>query len=961
MRISLFSRLILLGFGFFSSYTVWGQGPVEQGVSLIKSFAREQFRGDGKIWDITQDGDGIMYFAANNGLWEYDGTRWTNYTNPLHNNLRAVHYNKEDQILYSAGYGGFGFWKKDEKGELNYYEIYSAGLEESNHAAEFWSVGELEGHILFQSFEKLFFYTPGTQTMDSIDAPSVFSFLHKSKGRVFVEDYVEGLFEVVGDELVKIPNTGVFGGGIVGISVVEDNELLIVSDDDGVFEWKDGVLRSKRWRLNVGLKRDRIYSFQELDNGNLVFGTIMNGIYVSNKRGVRLLHFDTRKGLEKNTILSLFLDHQTNLWLGLDGGVNYLKINSGISYLLDEIAKIGTVYASQRMLKMHYIGSNQGLYTLDLRKESSRPRLVKGSQGQVWSVENIDQQIWIGHHKGAFLLKEGAFTQISNEPGAWIFQKHPKRDDIVYSGNYFGICVYKKIQGEWKFITKLNTFNESARFMEFDNIGRLWVAHPSKGYYRLLLSNDGLAIEKMDFFGMDNQNIERYAYMTRIDGNLIFFNPQGFFQFDEVDNDFYQSRYATELFEGVENLSRIEQFGDIFWYISKNSLGFIQREGNEFKNIQEPFAHFRNKHLGDFTSISKLRKNIFSIGIYDGLVFCRAPVPDSLVAGSPAAPIIRGVNLISSKDTIAASIAPSDPVSVPYRNNFIEFKIATPNAPEGDFWKVQYQLKGLTDDWSDWINRKQLNFPNLSPGDYELNLRVMDGNGNMSPIVTYSFEVEHPWYLGTFFIVLYALLVVAVFFMIREYFRRKALKEKERLQKKDEEKMQRQKEKYEREKLESEKRLLVLKEEKYRLELEQKNNELSSAAMINIRKNELLSEIKNDIKQLEKNSGDQALSSVKKLIKKINRQINSQEDWLSFELHFNNAHAHFFDKIREKHSGLTANDFKLCAYLKLNLSSKEIASLMNISVRSVEMSRYRLRKKLDLSPEESLSEYISSF
>ena len=100
---------------------------------------------------------------------------------------------------------------------------------------------------------------------------------------------------------------------------------------------------------------------------------------------------------------------------------------------------------------------------------------------------------------------------------------------------------------------------------------------------------------------------------------------------------------------------------------------------------------------------------------------------------------------------------------------------------------------------------------------------------------------------------------------------------------------------------------------------------------------------------------------VKKVIKKINNHLIDKEDWLSFQLHFTNSHAQFFENLREKHPDLSPNEIKLSAYLKLNLSSKEIAALMNVANTSVEQSRYRLRKKFNLEKDVNLVKYIQKF
>ena len=94
------------------------------------------------------------------------------------------------------------------------------------------------------------------------------------------------------------------------------------------------------------------------------------------------------------------------------------------------------------------------------------------------------------------------------------------------------------------------------------------------------------------------------------------------------------------------------------------------------------------------------------------------------------------------------------------------------------------------------------------------------------------------------------------------------------------------------------------------------------------------------------------------MIKTIDHNIDEAETWNLFKEAFENTDQDFFKKIKELHSGLSPNDLKLCAYLRLNLSSKEIAPMLNISPRSVEVKRYRLRKKMNLEAKTGLVDYI---
>ncbi len=145
----------------------------------------------------------------------------------------------------------------------------------------------------------------------------------------------------------------------------------------------------------------------------------------------------------------------------------------------------------------------------------------------------------------------------------------------------------------------------------------------------------------------------------------------------------------------------------------------------------------------------------------------------------------------------------------------------------------------------------------------------------------------------------------------------------------------------------SEKEIVTLKNEKLNKEIEYKNNELASVAMHLVQKGELLSKIKEELMRLKKGwHPDKSSEDFRKLIRILNQEDKMDKDWEQFANHFDTVHSDFLKALQGSYRNLGNNELKLCAYLRMNLSSKEIAQLMNISVRGVEISRYRLRKKV---------------
>jgi len=145
-------------------------------------------------------------------------------------------------------------------------------------------------------------------------------------------------------------------------------------------------------------------------------------------------------------------------------------------------------------------------------------------------------------------------------------------------------------------------------------------------------------------------------------------------------------------------------------------------------------------------------------------------------------------------------------------------------------------------------------------------------------------------------------------------------------------------------------------------ELKYRQNEMVNMAMNIIRKYEIVGQIKEDINRIKKEIHDgEARQALNKVILKINQNLLLDRDRESFQMHLEEHNSNFMHRLSEACPGMTENEKRLATLLRMNLSSKEIASILNISPKSVEMNRYRLRKKLQISPKENLTQFIRNF
>ena len=236
----------------------------------------------------------------------------------------------------------------------------------------------------------------------------------------------------------------------------------------------------------------------------------------------------------------------------------------------------------------------------------------------------------------------------------------------------------------------------------------------------------------------------------------------------------------------------------------------------------------------------------------------------------------------------------------------------------------------------------------MSSGDYTFKIRAKIANSSLENIAYYSFRISKPWYATNFAIILYIVILLIVAYRINKAYKN-YYKEKEQNLIDENNLLLEIKE------LESEQQLMKLRNEQLSQDVDSKSRELAVSTMSLINKNELLTVIKEDLKKTNDDGGSRNIKSV---ILAINKNISEEDTWRVFKEAFDTADKDFLKKVKLAHPLLTPNDLRLCAYLRLNLSSKEIAPLLNISVRSIEIKRYRLRKKMELTHEQGLVEYI---
>ncbi|WP_299098851.1 triple tyrosine motif-containing protein [uncultured Winogradskyella sp.] len=910
-----------------------------QEFSPIQVFTPQDYGAEDQNWAISQAQNNFVYVANNKGLLEFNGASWNTYKSPNNSILRSV--NVIEDRIYTGGYMDFGYWLRDNKGSLKYISL-KGNLETSIIQDEdFWGIIDLGEFVLFQSFDRIYIYQVEKGSFSIIESDKRINKIFKVDEAIYYQIIGEGVFEIINGEPRLIVDANQIGDNKLVSLFNSHIGLLLQTEENGFF--KLSADKVEKWNISADslLSNTSVYSSLKLKNGTYMLGTISKGIVHLNAYGDVLMQIDQNRGLSNNTVLSIAEDDSGNIWLGLDNGINVINMNSPFKVYKDKQGKIGTVYCAAEVNGYLYLGTNHGLFykTIGSKNEFS---FINGTKGQVWSLTMINNDLFCGHDKGTFIIDGVSVEKIASELGTWGIKQIEGRPNLLIQGNYKGLNILQKVNGQWQFRNKIKGFDISSRYFEFLNSYEVLISHEHKGVYEIKIDNDYLRVINNDKIPVKEgvkSSIVKY-------NNRILYNTQdGVYTYEVNNQEFKRDSILSQLFSGEKYVS-----GKLIYDIADGKLwgfsasGIIYIEPGKLSSLPKintiVISSDARNTKSAFENILHLENNNYLIGTKGGYITMNL---DKI--GKDVLDIhLNNVDCGKTLNDLSAVDLGSVETFINKTNN-VRFKYSVANYNRFTPTMYQYKLSGIYDKWSDWSSESEVFFKNLPHGEYTFQARAMT-NGIMSNNrITYEFGIEKPWYLKPMAIISYFLLSL-LFIYVLYYFNKKHYK---KIQIKLIEKKQRQ---IELEQLENQRQLIQFKNKNLQLDIDNKNRELGMATMNLVKRNELLSNIKSDLTK------STSLMEVKKVIKTINSSINDTSNWHLFEEAFNNVDKDFMKRIKLIHPTITPNDLRMCAYLRLNLSSKEIAPLLNISHKSVEVKRYRLRKKLGLDHNQNLSNYI---
>ena len=931
-------RYILLVFLSFFVTFIYANNP------LIRNLNKKNYKGGSKNWAIKEDERGFLYVANDFGLLVFDGIDWELYSLPNKQTIKSI-YVKNHNLIYTGSFEDFGKWTRDMNGVLEYQSL-SDDLKQDVKNDDFWQIYENDDYVYFQSFSSI--YAVDENNITKIQGVDHFLFLMEVNNELWVQKMKGSLYRLQGTQITEIPNTEILVNTDVRASAtLPDGRLLFGTSNSGIFIY-DGDNTSK-WHSPISsiVEKEELNCMIALANGNLLVGTITNGIYEVTPAGKIVSNYSAKNQLSNNTILSLFKTSNGSIWIGMGRGLANMQYIDRLSYYSFDQYDIGAIYDAKFWNGYLFLCTNQGVYSIsqakmDQTQKLSDMNLVDGTQGQAWSLSLINNNLYCGHNRGVkqIISSTKAIDSDIKSAGVYSLQEDNFMNENVWILSTYLNMLMVKSDGEQIIFDQGGS---SVKYALIDHLNNIWLKVPHKKIHKYRLTEDGRVVEDLllvnnNFQKSSNQN----QNMFKLGGRVIISQGKEFYGYDEISGEIFKNNVLNEglkLKEPIEHIRKVKDY--YYWIITTSSIHLIFYDGYEVGILDQYALDVYDLSLVDkYENISILNDSLSLICLDNGfLIHNRKEKKNFASIETPSIEYIRSKPSNAEEEIYLPIVNKSVTISA-YESNLIEIGIHNPNAFYNNEY-VQYRLSGIEQEWSSPNKTNLLSFSRLPQGTYQFDIRSIGRMGEVSDYNTITLHIKSPFYKSTLALAIYALFIILLSFIIWKLILRRhrnihlqKIRQRERV------------------------RLNQLNS-KLEGDIVEANSELFTRSNLILQKNKLFREIKEVLNDFYRRKNIKDLDQLYYSLSKIlDTDIEDENNWEMILVSFEQKHPNFYNNLRKISSDLTPNDLRLCICLRLNFSSKEISEIMNLSARTVDNNRSRLRKKLDLPSETNLTDFL---
>jgi ligand-binding sensor domain-containing protein/DNA-binding CsgD family transcriptional regulator len=949
------------------------------------------------VFSVLQDHLGYIWIGTQNGLNRYDGHELLVYrTNEMElsrnafkgTNIISLFEDSKKNLWVGTKKEGINFRKYQGENFINLQLDPAFEALKGYHIAAFFE--DQEGNIWISCLGNgILKYNPQDKTSQhfnqsnsNLSNDNVFDLVQDKNGTIWAAtdgqglNYLntEGQFEQVHVTLTNNPNLS----GYHKTLLFDENYLWIGTEGSGLYRMDIASRKFEHFTKDEGLASNIIRDLVKSQDGKIYIAADGGGLQVFDPTQNQFFTYnsqvDVQGSLNTNALYTLLEDKTGNIWIGtFNGGLNINKANKNsfefyepISRRDDELNHRSVLSITQTQDGKIWVGTDGGgLNWLDTENDRFANRPLKHNPSDNSSLsgnvvktifEDRDNQLWVGLFQNGlelFRAETGNFQHIGSPNSGTnslrtsnIWSIDQRKDGKLWIGTVgYGLIVYdpqnnisqnySPIADDEKSIAEINIMKV---FMDKDD--NVWLGLANNGLDRWDDQQEAFIHYQHDRenpSSLSNNEVrcifqdskDRIWIGTEGGGLNLWLGEGQFKRFTKVDGLIANSVMGVieddngllwiSTFEGVSRFNPKEEAFDNFnFHTGQNNNQFNQDailKGNDGK-----------LYFGGINGLNAIRPELMkNETISSEILFTDFKVFNKSVEAG---------QLDEGRFILKKPIEYAERVYLNYADNSfsISFSAIDYTSPEDDVF--EYMMEGFDQGWQQTMaGQNSITYTNLDPGTFAFKIRRNEEEAQLSIIVRPPF-----WKTIWFRTIVVLFLILGILWLVWFILQRREAKHK-------------------REILEAERKILTLKNEKLEAEVDAKNTKLMTTAIQMAHKNDVLNKIRQKLVDLPKENG----TSLRPIIRSLDQELKGEDYWNEFNVYFNQVDQNFVQAMLDKHPGLTQNDLRICTLTRINLNTKEMASLLNISVRGVEKSRYRLKKRLELNAEDDLTEYILGF
>ncbi|UII26694.1 hypothetical protein LVD15_25935 [Fulvivirga maritima] len=923
----------------------------------IVHYTQKEFKADQQFWAVCEDNNGILYFGNNDGAIIFDGETWHKVSIPNNSSIRCLAADSLGNV-YAGAFNEFGLIKKDETGNYYYQSLFDTLKFNDSKIENLWEVHILKSTVIFRSFGKLIAISGNKVTQLPSRSYFVKSFVVNNN--YYVHDLNEGIFRL-NLENMQLQQCLTFAQIkqeelIALLPITNSEEVLGISKTGKVFnlDLTKGTSTFSHQIFDKGT--NQVESAIVGKDGFYYLATLSEGILKMDQKGLILNKSDYLPTLQDRSVINLYQTRQGNLWALLNRGLDYITFNSPISAIFEGANIYDVIINNSEM----YLATNQGIFysdSINIKKPIFTQ--IPGTEGQAWSIDKRSGDILASHDKGIFILNHGNATKVGEETGIWKTIATQENENLFLAATYNGLLVIEKKNGHWTYKNRIKGFDESTRdILETETPGTYWVCHGFKGVFKIKMDPGYTRVTSVEHFTTQNGFTYPYSInVTKWQDQIVFTTDEGIFTYNQNNNQFEPYQPLNSILDSTYNTRTLIEHEDKTWFIQDDEAGyFVTKSPDQFEKGY--FLKFKGDFNRGMECILPISQDQVMLGTKRGLYLFDLTYKDR---AQEAHTMITSAQYYKGETQKSLTLNGDSRVVLPNGTNTLRFDFAVPQMQNDADIQYSYKLEEVDKKWSDWDLASYKEYAHLMPGKYTFKVKSRSLIGTRGDVASISFEILPLWYQTIWAAIAYFLIAAGLAAFIIQWVKKKIAKEnaKTRAEEQQAKKL-----------LELEVDQLKLKAEKDKINRDKvilqeniihKSKELANYTMLLVKKKEIFSEIQEDIKTLRsqvKTEGSR--KKLQSMYAKLNDHVIGVEYMNVFESNFEKVHHDFFANLKAKYPDLTQRELRLCAFIKMNLTNKEISPLLNISVRGVETARYRIRKKLHLEHDSNFTEFLES-